>query len=304
MSEKSAYVIVSLIGVAGLLLYFYLLVMCDISPESLKYTVIAASIGLLYPTLSLFDNEDLQFNGWKAVGVGVAGLCIVLISGFATKVQTSEGVIWDFLNAVTIKGWLYFYLVLLIIANICPLVLKKYSIWVSPFVIGIMTPVLLASLLLLAIIIGGLSLLGLFGKSDKTSSSLGSLFTSSPSTSNTNTTQERVQDNRKTVSTNIADNKSSNTNSEEEKRRKKEIDFLTTGWTHGTAHFKGRQPSSGMLIGGVNVWYNGTLTHTSDNGGVQIWEGTDDICVAYPRNYRGPKMEFYSSGGTVQIQVF
>lgn len=185
MNEKSAYVIVSLIGVAGLLLYFYLLVMCDISPESLKYTVIAASIGLLYPALSLFDNEDLQFNGWKAFGVGVAGLCIVLISGFATKVQTDEGVIWDFLNAVTLKGWLYFYLVLLIIANICPLVLKNYSIWISSFVIGIMTPVLVASLLLLAIIIGGLSLLGLFGKNSNTSNSWSSIF-SSPSTSSNN----------------------------------------------------------------------------------------------------------------------
>lgn len=73
-------------------------------------------------------------------------------------------------------------------------------------------------------------------------------------------------------------------------------------WTFGTASFKGNKPSNGMSIGGVNVWYNGTLKHTMNMGGEECWEGTGDICVAYPKNYRGPKLRFTSTGGTVQIQ--
>lgn len=74
-------------------------------------------------------------------------------------------------------------------------------------------------------------------------------------------------------------------------------------WTYGTATFKGSQPSSGMSIGDVRVWYNGSLTKKGIEGGVEIWEGTGDVCVVYPKNYKGPKMRFTSTGGTVQIQT-
>lgn len=73
-------------------------------------------------------------------------------------------------------------------------------------------------------------------------------------------------------------------------------------WTYGTAYFRGSRPSSCLSHGGVMIWYNGSLTQTGLNGGVEIWEGTGDICVAYPRNYTGPKMNFTSTGGSVQIQ--
>lgn len=302
MSDKSAKVIISLIGVAGLILYGYLLFMSDISVENQKYTVLAASIGVLYPLFSLTDNEFFIENKWKALGVGFASLCIILFAGYTSKVDTQDGLVWDFVNAITTDGYRYFYFFLLVVANICPLISKKLSVWLSPFTIGIMIPVIIASLLLLALIVVGLSILGAYGKSNKGSNSWSSIL-SSPSTSNTNPAPKKAQGPRKSVRTDVGNNKNSNSTSEEEKRRQKEIDFLTTGWTYGVARFKGRQPSSGMLLGGVNVWYNGSLTQTSVNGGVQIWEGTGDICVAYPRNYTGPKMEFYSSGGTVQIQV-
>jgi len=74
-------------------------------------------------------------------------------------------------------------------------------------------------------------------------------------------------------------------------------------WTYGTASFKGDQPSSSMSIGDVRVWYNGSLTQKGTEGSVEIWEGTGDICVVFPKNYKGPKMKFTSSGGSVQIQT-
>ena len=74
-------------------------------------------------------------------------------------------------------------------------------------------------------------------------------------------------------------------------------------WTYGTASFKGNQPSSSMSCGSVRIWYNGSLTKKAIEGGVEIWEGTGDICVVFPKNYNGPKMKFTSTGGTVQIQT-
>lgn len=79
--------------------------------------------------------------------------------------------------------------------------------------------------------------------------------------------------------------------------------FAMADWIYGTAQFKGDKPTNGMSIGSVQVWYNGTLTHTSNNGGVEIWEGTGDICVVYPKNYNGPKLSFKTSNGSVQIHT-
>ena len=74
-------------------------------------------------------------------------------------------------------------------------------------------------------------------------------------------------------------------------------------WTYGTASFKGNQPSSCMSVGTVKIWYNGSLRQTGTEGNVEIWQGTGDICVVFPKNYNGRQMLFLSSGGNVQIQT-
>ena len=74
-------------------------------------------------------------------------------------------------------------------------------------------------------------------------------------------------------------------------------------WTYGTASFKGNQPSSCMTVGTVIIWYNGSLRQTGTEGNVEIWQGTGDICVVFPKNYNGRQMRFFSSGGNVQIQT-
>lgn len=73
-------------------------------------------------------------------------------------------------------------------------------------------------------------------------------------------------------------------------------------WTYGSALFRGNCPSNSRSIGSVQVWYNGSLTCKGTNGSTEIWEGTGDICVAYPKNYSGKKLQFTSTGGSVQIQ--
>ena len=82
--------------------------------------------------------------------------------------------------------------------------------------------------------------------------------------------------------------------------------LLTTAmadWTYGSARFTGSQPSSCLTHGTVIIWYNGTLTQKGISGNEEIWEGTGDICVLYPKNYNGRQLRITSTGGTVQIQT-
>lgn len=82
--------------------------------------------------------------------------------------------------------------------------------------------------------------------------------------------------------------------------------LLTTAmadWTYGTARFTGSQPSSCLHHGSVIIWYNGSLEQKGINGNEEIWQGTGDICVVFPKNYNGHQMRFFSSGGAVQIQT-
>jgi hypothetical protein len=73
-------------------------------------------------------------------------------------------------------------------------------------------------------------------------------------------------------------------------------------WTYGTASFEGSRPSNTKSIGSVVVFYNGNLKNTKSVGGVDFWEGSDEICVIYPKNYNGRELKFISKGGSVQIQ--
>lgn len=72
-------------------------------------------------------------------------------------------------------------------------------------------------------------------------------------------------------------------------------------WSYGTATFRGNKPSKSLNHGGVIIYYNGTLKQTLLSGNTEIWECTGDVCVIYPRNYSGRKLEF-RTGGSLQIR--
>ncbi|MBR2325732.1 MAG: hypothetical protein IKA49_00030 [Alistipes sp.] len=72
-------------------------------------------------------------------------------------------------------------------------------------------------------------------------------------------------------------------------------------WSHGTAYFKGDRPSKCISVGGVIIWYNGELTCIGSSGTTQLYRGTGDICVAYPKGYTGYQFKF-DTPGRVQIQ--
>ncbi len=80
------------------------------------------------------------------------------------------------------------------------------------------------------------------------------------------------------------------------------VSIAMADWTINGCHFVGNRPSKTLAMNGVRVWYNGTLRHVRTSNGIQYWEGTNEICVLYPKDYSGPKYEFLSTGGTVQVQ--
>ena len=162
MSSKSAKVITSLIGVMGVILYGYLIFICNIPEDYQKYTVLASAVGLLYPVVSLSDNEFLVGKGYMAFAIGFVGTCAIFIVGYTSKDNTDAGVVWDFLVAITSEAFRYLYFFLLIIANVFSLMSKKISMWLSSFIIGFMMPVLILVLIILVI---GVSILGATSKS-------------------------------------------------------------------------------------------------------------------------------------------
>lgn len=72
--------------------------------------------------------------------------------------------------------------------------------------------------------------------------------------------------------------------------------------SYGSANFRGIPPTNCRSIGCVQVWYNGSLNCMGFNGDTEIWEGTGAIYVTFPKNYSDRKLEFTSSGGSVQIR--
>lgn len=74
-------------------------------------------------------------------------------------------------------------------------------------------------------------------------------------------------------------------------------------WTSSGFSFKGDRPQNMRTItGGVKVWYDGTLREVGYSDGAHQFECTGDVCVGFPSGYSGPKMEFKSLNGSVQIQ--
>ncbi len=80
------------------------------------------------------------------------------------------------------------------------------------------------------------------------------------------------------------------------------VSMALADWTINGCHFVGDRPSKSLAMNNVRVWYNGTLRHTHTTNGIQYWEGTNEICVLYPKKYSGPNYVFLSTGGMVQVQ--
>lgn len=57
-----------------------------------------------------------------------------------------------------------------------------------------------------------------------------------------------------------------------------------------------------MSTGTIKIYYNGTLKKVGSRGTVDLWECTGDVCIIYPKNYTGRKIEV-KTPKTVQVQT-
>lgn len=189
--------------------------------------------------------------------------------------------------------WLY--LIMLLISGISVVKKNEISFWLTSILLGIIAPAIIAAIVYAIFVVIAIIFLLLFGGSKGSSASR--FYSSNTQSSNNNSSPSRRSDD-------TVDKKSSNAISKEEekRRRDREIDFLTTGWTYGTARFKGKSPSRCLDRGGVMIWYNGELNQKTSIGTTEVYEATGDICVVFPKNYRGRDIQFYSTNGIVQIQ--
>ena len=304
-SEKTSNILIG-VGLVGLLAYGYMLIFSEISPEDLKYSVLACSFAAFLPFAITIRKITTDYSTGSFWGIVIVVAAIFSFVAYSMMKATEEGFLFDLFAVVSSEGFRWLYLSLLVISTLLPFIWEKGAPYVLAIALGVIIPVILYTIIILVVILIGCYVLSLFGKSNNTSSSLGSLFTSSPKTSNIRPVLENKQAPPKPVNTNVVDKKSSNAISKEEeeekRRRDREIDFLTTGWTYGTARFKGKSPSRCLDRGGVMIWYNGELNQKTSIGTTEVYEATGDICVVFPKNYRGRDIQFYSTNGIVQIQ--
>ena len=297
-TENMSYTMIGL-GFLGLLAYGYLLIFSNLSTEDMKYSVMVCSIAALLPFAVTIRKMSDDFSSGIFWGVAVGVAALVFFVDYSMMNTTDDSIIFDLYAVISSESFRWLYLILIIIATISPFIWAKGASWILAIVVGVLIPVILSTILfLLAIVLGCYLLSSLFGSKGSSSSGFGS-FLSDISSNNKQEGRIATLSKQTTQVNSISNPKSSsNSNSSTDSNS-----WKTNSWTYGSATFKGSEPSSCMSHGSVNIWYNGSLSQRALEGDVEIWEGTGDICVVFPKNYHGRQMRFFSTGGNVQIQT-
>lgn len=197
-TENSSNIMIG-VGVLGLLAYGYILIFSDISTEYLKYSVLACAFASLLPFAVTIRKMTTDFSSGYYWGVVIGVAALAFLVAYSMMKPTDEGIVFDLFAVVSSDSFRWLYLVLIIIATICPFVWEKGAPWVSAITIGVLIPVILSTILVLLAIVIGCYILSLFGKSNNSSSSLKSWLGESTTT--------KTQENTKQIQTNGVDNR-------------------------------------------------------------------------------------------------
>ena len=198
-SEKSSNIMIG-VGALGLLAYGYLLLFSDISKDDMKYSVMACAFASLLPLAVTIRKMIDDFSTWMFWGVVIGVAALVFLVAYSMMKTTGDGIIFDLFAVVSSESFRWLYLVLLVIATICPFVWGKGAPWLLAITMGVLVPVILSTILVLLAIVIGCYVLSLFGKSSNSSSSLKSCLGESTTTKTpqiANATQTNVVDNRR-----------------------------------------------------------------------------------------------------------
>lgn len=168
----------SWIGILGMIVFVCVLIFGDVSKNG-KYTAsIACIIGLAYPICKTL----LSGNSDEAIGSGmisaIGGLVLAIILGLVFKKSTNDGFILDFLNALISKGFLWFYLILLLLSSYLATKDKNLAMITSGILIGFLTPIIIAGVVTLILIAIGLIVVFALSKSSNGTSTTSSVTNS------------------------------------------------------------------------------------------------------------------------------
>ncbi len=288
------------VGVIGLLAYGYMLIFSNISPEYIKYSVAACAFAVLFPFAITIRKMTTDFSSATFWTIVIVVAAIFSYKAYSMMEVTEKGIIFDLFEVVSSEKFRWSYLALLVTSTILPFIWEKAAPYILAITMGVIVPVAMYTFILVLVLLIVCSIISSYGKSSNNSSRLSSIFTSL--TSSPKSTQLNVQKNDMPNNTHVRNNNRLNNVTKNQNKNDGNSDYLSSGWTVGTASFRGNPPSSCISRGDVTIWYNGQLTEKAIIGDVEYWEGTGDICVLYPKNYHGKKLEFYSRNGTVQIQ--
>ena len=168
------------LGILAILANIYLLFFSDFNLEKdFRYLpVILVTIGLLAPVSFWFKYKNTDDEYLYSLIAAIVGLVISIIAGIILKEKTNDSFFADFFDALSSSGFSIFYLVLLVISLIISWRVSRYGIIAVAFLVGFLSPMIIAAILYLVLIIIGIIIVLIFGGKGgitKSSSSISSI---------------------------------------------------------------------------------------------------------------------------------
>ena len=188
MKSINSMKIVSLIGSAIFLLFAYLLLVSNVSDGYLKYILLLSPSGLFYPIAALWEDGSLQNKKWRVIIIAFLSMLFFYADACSTITETGNGLLYDLYMTISTQMYQVCLLFFMLVANVCTLISKKVSLWITPIVLGIMLPIALATIVAIVAIIIGLFMMGSSSKrtNDNSTSSVGEQDQVNSNSSSTN----------------------------------------------------------------------------------------------------------------------
>lgn len=174
-TESSSNIMIC-VGFVGLAFYGYLLFGNNLSVEELKYSVFVCTIASLLPFALTIRRMKTDFSTGNFSLIAIGSAAIFTLVAYSMVKATDDGILFDFFAVISSENFRRLYFAMLIISSICPLVWDNGAPWILGAVVGILIPIALYTILLILVFIIGCYILSLFGKSNRSSTSWSSIF--------------------------------------------------------------------------------------------------------------------------------
>ena len=153
-SEKTSNILIG-VGLVGLLAYGYMLIFSEISPENLKYSVLACSFAAFLPFAITIRKITTDYSTGSFWGIVIVVAAIFSFVAYSMMKATEEGFLFDLFAVVSSEGFRWLYLSLLVISTLLPFIWEKGAPYVLAIALGVIIPVILYTIIILVVILIG-----------------------------------------------------------------------------------------------------------------------------------------------------